>query len=88
MKNFESKKQEILDKANAEIKKLELEKKIVDVLPLEPERVFVSGTLGTWIKYKAETIEQAVERAGTKVGNAGANAALSAIEMADVLRQM
>jgi 6,7-dimethyl-8-ribityllumazine synthase len=35
-----------------------------------------------------ETIEQAVERAGTKVGNAGANAALSAIEMADVLRQM
>ena len=35
-----------------------------------------------------ETIEQAIERAGTKVGNAGANAALSAMETADVLRQL
>jgi 6,7-dimethyl-8-ribityllumazine synthase len=35
-----------------------------------------------------ETIEQAMERAGTKVGNAGATAALSAMEMADVLRQL
>ena len=35
-----------------------------------------------------ETIEQAIERAGTKVGNAGANAALSAMEMADVLKQL
>jgi len=34
-----------------------------------------------------DTIEQAVERAGTKVGNAGANAAVSAIEMADLLKQ-
>ena len=32
-----------------------------------------------------ETIEQAIERAGTKQGNAGANAALSAMEMADLL---
>ena len=32
-----------------------------------------------------ETIEQAIERAGTKRGNSGANAALSAIEMADLL---
>src|SRR5512140_52803 len=35
-----------------------------------------------------ETIEQAIERAGTKSGNAGANAALSAMETADVLRQL
>ena len=35
-----------------------------------------------------ETIEQAVERAGTKLGNTGSSAALSAIEMADVLDQI
>lgn len=34
-----------------------------------------------------ETIEQAVERAGTKAGNKGADAALTAIEMADLLQQ-
>lgn len=32
-----------------------------------------------------ETIEQAIERAGTKAGNAGANAAMVAIEMVDIL---
>ena len=32
-----------------------------------------------------ETIEQAIERAGSKQGNAGANAAASAMEMVDVL---
>ncbi len=32
-----------------------------------------------------ESIEQAIERAGTKQGNAGANAALAAMEMADLL---
>ena len=35
-----------------------------------------------------ETIEQAIERAGTKIGNAGANAAMGAMEMADVLKQI
>ncbi|MBW8034526.1 MAG: 6,7-dimethyl-8-ribityllumazine synthase [Planctomycetes bacterium] len=35
-----------------------------------------------------ETIEQAVERAGSKQGNAGTNAALSAIEMANLLKQI
>ena len=34
-----------------------------------------------------DTIEQAIERAGTKAGNKGADAALSAIEMATLLRQ-
>ncbi len=33
-----------------------------------------------------DTIEQAVERAGTKAGNKGAEAALSAIEMVNLLR--
>jgi 6,7-dimethyl-8-ribityllumazine synthase len=32
-----------------------------------------------------ETIEQAIERAGTKMGNKGFEAAVSAIEMADLL---
>jgi 6,7-dimethyl-8-ribityllumazine synthase len=35
-----------------------------------------------------DTIEQAIERAGTKAGNKGAEAALSAIEMVDLLRRL
>ncbi len=35
-----------------------------------------------------ETLEQAVERAGTKMGNAGADAALTAIETVNVLEQI
>lgn len=35
-----------------------------------------------------ETLEQAVERAGTKMGNAGADAALTAMEMVNVLEQL
>ena len=35
-----------------------------------------------------ETIEQAVERAGTKQGNAGASAAMAAMEMADLMRKL
>jgi 6,7-dimethyl-8-ribityllumazine synthase len=35
-----------------------------------------------------ETIEQAIERAGTKAGNKGYEAAETAIEMADLLRQL
>lgn len=34
-----------------------------------------------------DTIDQAVERAGTKAGNKGAEAALSAIEMVNLMRQ-
>jgi 6,7-dimethyl-8-ribityllumazine synthase len=34
------------------------------------------------------TIEQAIERAGTKAGNKGAEAALSALEMVSLLRQL
>lgn len=35
-----------------------------------------------------ENIEQAIERAGTKAGNKGAESAVGAIEMANLLRQM
>ena len=35
-----------------------------------------------------ETIEQAVERAGTKAGNKGAESALAALEMANLLHQL
>jgi 6,7-dimethyl-8-ribityllumazine synthase len=35
-----------------------------------------------------DTIDQAIERAGGKAGNKGSDAALTAIEMADLLRQL
>lgn len=35
-----------------------------------------------------DTIEQAIERAGTKMGNKGAEAAIAAIEMVDLLRKL
>jgi 6,7-dimethyl-8-ribityllumazine synthase len=35
-----------------------------------------------------DTIEQAIERAGTKAGNKGAEAAMGMIEMVNVLRQI
>lgn len=36
----------------------------------------------------ADTTEQAIERAGTKAGNKGFDAAMSAIEMANLMRQI
>ncbi len=36
----------------------------------------------------ADTLEQAIERAGTKMGNRGFDAARSAIEMANLLKQL
>ncbi|MBV9411776.1 MAG: 6,7-dimethyl-8-ribityllumazine synthase [Acidimicrobiia bacterium] len=35
-----------------------------------------------------ETVEQAIERAGTKAGNKGFESAMTAIEMADLMRQL
>lgn len=49
---------------------------------LETEIPIAYGILTT------DTIEQAVERAGTKMGNKGFDAALTAIEMVNVLRQI
>lgn len=49
---------------------------------LETDIPVVFGVLTT------ETIEQAIERAGTKAGNKGFEAAMTAIETADLLRQL
>ena len=49
---------------------------------LESEIPVVFGVLTT------DTIEQAIERAGTKSGNKGADAAMAAIEMVDLFKKM
>lgn len=49
---------------------------------LESNLPVIFGVLTT------DTIEQAIERAGTKSGNKGWDAALAAIEMANVMRQL
>lgn len=54
----------------------------VAVASLETGVPVIFGVLTT------DTIEQAVERAGTKSGNKGWDAALSAIEMANVMKQL
>jgi 6,7-dimethyl-8-ribityllumazine synthase len=54
----------------------------VAAVSLESGLPVIFGVLTT------DTIEQAVERAGTKSGNKGWDAALSAIEMANVMRQI
>ena len=54
----------------------------IAVVGLEFETPVIFGVLTT------DTIDQAVERAGTKSGNKGWNAALSAIEMADLMARL
>lgn len=49
---------------------------------LESEVPVIFGVLTT------DTIEQAIERAGTKAGNKGWDAAMSAIEMVDLFRKL
>jgi 6,7-dimethyl-8-ribityllumazine synthase len=49
---------------------------------LESEIPVIFGVLTT------DTIEQAIERAGTKAGNKGYDAAVTAIEMANLLKQL
>lgn len=49
---------------------------------LSSEKPVIFGVLTT------ENIEQAIERAGTKAGNKGYDAALSAIEMANLMRAL
>ncbi|CUI16842.1 riboflavin synthase, beta subunit [Candidatus Protochlamydia naegleriophila] len=51
-------------------------------LSLETNLPVIFGVLTT------DTIEQAIERAGTKAGNKGSDAALAALEMIDLLRQL
>ena len=59
----------------------ELSKGIAQV-SLETEVPVLFGVLTT------ENIEQAIERAGTKAGNKGADAAKAAIEMANLLKEI
>ena len=59
----------------------EVSKGIANVA-LETEVPVAFGVLTT------DTIEQAIERAGTKSGNKGWDAAMSAIEMVDLLRKL
>ena len=51
-------------------------------LTLESETPISFGVLIT------DTIEQAIERAGTKIGNKGFDAAMSAIEMANLMKEI
>lgn len=54
----------------------------VAAVALETGKPVIFGVLTT------DTIEQAIERAGTKLGNKGFDAALSAIEMVDLFGKM
>lgn len=47
-----------------------------------------TGVPATFGVITADTLEQAVERAGSKSGNKGADAAASAIELVDVLQEL
>lgn len=47
-----------------------------------------SGLPVTFGVVTSDTLEQAIERAGSKAGNKGVEAALAAIEMANLLRQI
>ncbi|WP_425445938.1 6,7-dimethyl-8-ribityllumazine synthase [Dethiothermospora halolimnae] len=59
----------------------EVSKGIANV-SLEVEKPIIFGVLTT------DTIEQAIERAGTKAGNKGYEASVSAIETANLLREI
>ena len=54
----------------------------IAMVGLETEVPVVFGVLTT------DTIEQAIERAGTKAGNKGADAAMTAIEMVDLFKKI
>lgn len=54
----------------------------IATVSLSTELPVVFGVITT------DTIEQAIERAGTKMGNKGADAAVTAIEMANLIRAL
>ena len=47
-----------------------------------------SGKPVTFGVLTVDSIEQAIERSGTKAGNKGAEAAITAVEMVSLLRQL
>ena len=64
-----------------------------DVIAAEVSKGVALASLNTGVPVvfgvlTTDTIEQALERAGTKAGNKGADAAVTAIEMVDVLRKL
>ncbi|MGQ9525381.1 MAG: 6,7-dimethyl-8-ribityllumazine synthase [Armatimonadota bacterium] len=64
-----------------------------DYIAAEVSKGIATVSLGTELPVvfgviTADTIEQAIERAGTKMGNKGADAAVSAIEMANLIRAL
>lgn len=64
-----------------------------DYLSAEVTKGIAQVTLETGVPVSfgvltTDTVEQAIERAGTKAGNKGAEAAQSAIEMVNLLRKM
>ena len=59
----------------------EVSKGIANV-SLQTDKPVIFGVLTT------DTIEQVIERAGTKAGNKGWNAALTAIEMTDLMTKL
>lgn len=54
-------------------------------LPLSPSRLQIPVLFGV---LTTDTIEQAIERAGTKAGNKGYDCALSAVEMVNLIREI
>jgi 6,7-dimethyl-8-ribityllumazine synthase len=44
--------------------------------------------MGRGVRISTETIEQAIERAGTKAGNKGSDVAVAAIEMIDLMQSI
>ena len=66
---------------------------VIHSLPAGQEIQWVLGA-DTVIRHKGEVlgkpenIEQAIERAGTKAGNKGSDGAMTAIEMANLLKQL
>ena len=64
-----------------------------DYVAAESSKGVAEITLGTGLPViygilTTDTIEQAVERAGTKAGNRGYDAAIAAVEMVNLLKQM
>jgi len=64
-----------------------------DYVAAEVSKGIASASLETGVPIAfgvitSDTIEQAVERAGSKSGNKGWDAAMTAIEMAQVIRQL
>ena len=61
--------------------------------PLEPTKGIASVSLASDVPVMfgvltTDTIEQAIERAGTKAGNKGFDCAVGAIEMVNLIREL